>query len=837
MNANSGTLHTASQYHPTMCLLVRQPVIFAIGSLTLAAAEQPPFPHALVPGVTVELVAQEPDVCTPTAIAADAEGRIWVLQNNTHFRPENYDGPPTDRVLVLDDFGPDGRARKITTYAEGFRDGMGLLLLPDGDVIVSTRSETIRFHDREGRTHGDERRTLLKLTTTETYPHNGLSSVALGPDGFIYLGCGENRGVPWTLTGSDGATLSGIDEGAVFRFDPEGRHLQWWAKGMWNPFGLAFDPMGRLLAHENDPGAGEFCRLLHVVRGGDFGYRYRYGNDTEYPFISWQGRWPGTLPPLSLVSEGPTGLLWVGDSFLGSSWSDFGIERYRLERRGASFSTKPQWIVQGDYRFRPTGIARTPDGSLVVSDWVDSSYPVHGKGRVWRIRGYNPKSAPVALNADEDKLNALLSGKASRSEAIALLGSDDRFLQHAAVEFLTPFADEILGNKTLAADPNTRLGVLLTARRSHSAQRLSHLGEWLHDGDPAIRRAALQWVAEEQPRDFTDKLDLALQGDVSKMVFDAFVAALDHFTAEQSIPERKAIATKRNVRILQIALDTQRSPAVRAYAIHDLPTNDPGLTTDRLKTAIASGHGPPRTEAIRILATRAEAAAQAELRALAQFADLSAQDRADAVAGLALSSALSEETAKLLRSLLKSSDKTIVREALRSLGPLATAEDAAALPNETPSAGVAANIILATQGDAAAGRRLFFHPNGPACFTCHQVEKRGRAIGPDLTHLGGFTTEQMLTAIREPSKEIAPAFLHWHVKMKDGTEGYGVDIARNDTARFFLIDSTGKITPYRHDEVAERTAMPVSMMPPGLLDRFSIRDVTDLLAFLRQQRE
>src|SRR5258708_1550589 len=112
--------------------LRRQFVIFALTSVPVFAADPLPYPHTLVPGVTVELVAQEPDVCTPAAIAADAQGRIWVLQNNAHFRPKDYAGPPTDRVLVLDDFGPDGRARKITTYADGFRDGMGLLLLPDG---------------------------------------------------------------------------------------------------------------------------------------------------------------------------------------------------------------------------------------------------------------------------------------------------------------------------------------------------------------------------------------------------------------------------------------------------------------------------------------------------------------------------------------------------------------------------------------------------------------------------------------------------------------------------------------------------------------------------------
>ena len=199
------------------------------------AAELPPFPPVLVPGATVELVAQEPDVCTPTAIAADPKGRIWLLQNNTHFRPKDYQGPPTDRVLILDDFGADGRARKITTYADGFRDGMGLLLLPDGDLILSTRAETFRFHDRTGSGHGEERRTLLKLDTTETYPHNGLNGIALGPEGFLYLGCGENMGKPWKLTGTDGTCVSGADEGGIFRFDTEGRHLERWAQGVWNP--------------------------------------------------------------------------------------------------------------------------------------------------------------------------------------------------------------------------------------------------------------------------------------------------------------------------------------------------------------------------------------------------------------------------------------------------------------------------------------------------------------------------------------------------------------------------------------------------------------------------
>ena len=62
--------------------------------------------------LTIDLVAAEPDVVTPTGLATDARGRVWVIENNSHMTPKGYRGHTSDRVLVMDDFAPDGRAER-----------------------------------------------------------------------------------------------------------------------------------------------------------------------------------------------------------------------------------------------------------------------------------------------------------------------------------------------------------------------------------------------------------------------------------------------------------------------------------------------------------------------------------------------------------------------------------------------------------------------------------------------------------------------------------------------------------------------------------------------------
>src|SRR5579883_2704617 len=62
-------------------------------------------------GFEIQLVASEPDVINPVQINFDPQGRLWVLCIPRY--PQLLPGQdPRDYVLVLEDFAPDGQARK-----------------------------------------------------------------------------------------------------------------------------------------------------------------------------------------------------------------------------------------------------------------------------------------------------------------------------------------------------------------------------------------------------------------------------------------------------------------------------------------------------------------------------------------------------------------------------------------------------------------------------------------------------------------------------------------------------------------------------------------------------
>ncbi|HUQ68425.1 MAG TPA: PVC-type heme-binding CxxCH protein, partial [Planctomycetaceae bacterium] len=393
-------------------------------------------PKVLDDRLKLELFAEQPQIVTPMGIDVDHLGRVWAIESNTHFPPDGYQGPPTDRVLILEDTDADGRADQVTPFADGLTHAMSVVvkpvwldlpasggrqppdstprqdaktggLRPPLAVFMATRKEILRLRDTNNDLRADERTTLVRLDTPGNYPHNGLAGIAFDALGWMFFGFGENLGADYKIIGSDGVTLSGGGEGGnMYRCRPDGTKLERWATGFWNPHASCFDAFGRLFTVDNDPDSRPPCRLLHIIPGGDYGYRFRNGRRGTHPFTSWNGEIPGTLPMVSGTGEAPSGILCYEsdgfpDDYLGTllvgTWGDHRIDQFVLEPKGASFTSRPKPIVQGDETFRPVGLALAPDGSVFFTDWVLKDYKLHGKGRVWRLSG---KVAPQSKQAD-----------------------------------------------------------------------------------------------------------------------------------------------------------------------------------------------------------------------------------------------------------------------------------------------------------------------------------------------------------------------------------------------------------------------------------------------------
>lgn len=389
----------------------------------------------------IELFAESPDIVTPIGIDVDEKGRVYVLESHTHFPPQNYSGPKTDRIRVYEDLNGDRKADRITHFHTGETHTMSIALYRDGSLYVATRKEIFRLRDTNNDGIADDRTSLVKLDTKGNYPHNGLSGFAFDFKGDVHFGFGENLGEPYKLIGSDNTTLEGGGEGGnIYVCDKDGKKLRRVATGFWNPFHLCFDAFGRLFAVDNDPDGRPPCRLLHIVEGGDYGYRFRYGRKGLHPFTSWNGEIPGTLPMVAGTGEAPSGMLAyesdnLPDDYLGNllvtSWGDHRIERYRLKPNGASFTSRMEPVITGDQNFRPVGIALAPDGSLYVSDWVDKSYNIHGKGRMWRISAKDEKKVERPDPVKEPEKAILSKHRPTREKAVQHWSSVDSLRQLA----------------------------------------------------------------------------------------------------------------------------------------------------------------------------------------------------------------------------------------------------------------------------------------------------------------------------------------------------------------------------------------------------------------------
>ncbi len=199
---------------------------------------------SLPPGFAIELVASEPVIGKPMNLAFDARGRLWVTSTVEYPFPVPDGKPGRDRVIVLSDFGPDGKAGKVETFADGLNIPIGVLPLGAGDsALVHSIPSVRRFTDTNGDGRADRSDpAYAEFGARDT--HGMTNAFTRGLDGWIYACHGFSNYVD--RAGERRAGRRRCSRATSTGSRPDGSHAEYFSHGQVNPFGLAFDALGRL---------------------------------------------------------------------------------------------------------------------------------------------------------------------------------------------------------------------------------------------------------------------------------------------------------------------------------------------------------------------------------------------------------------------------------------------------------------------------------------------------------------------------------------------------------------------------------------------------------------
>jgi len=467
--------------------------------------------YRVAPGFRAEIVATEPLVVNPVSMTWGPDARLYVIEWRAGREPN-------DHIKVLTDVDGDGRFDKADMFMQGHDLPAGIVFR-DGWTYLTLDHDVVRFRDKDRDGTFEERQVIVSGFGNDD-SHHRVSGMIFGPDGWLYLTTGDSDARP---RGSDGTSVIVLRSGGVFRCLPDGSKLEVVAHGMRNPWGnVAFDDRFNIFHTDNDnEGSPGFtgCRILHVVEGGDYGWRLRPGArccNPDFERATWNGGQPGRLGWITETGRGaPAGLTVLNSAAFPASTRNLLIypdvfrklvRAYQLEPKGATFGLKREFelLAADDPMFRPDDAEIGPDGALYILDWrTDSGGAgalsgdgVHG--RIYRLSWVGTPDEPALPSLSRDRLTRIPS--ASDAELVEALKSADYSERKAAdLELIRRGPKSIGGIPELIKDdaaPETARLHALTVLAAVAPEQAKPIWMSLVSGqsDAALTRLALDQI-------------------------------------------------------------------------------------------------------------------------------------------------------------------------------------------------------------------------------------------------------------------------------------------------------------------------------------------------------
>jgi putative heme-binding domain-containing protein len=780
-------------------------------------------------GFKVELLrSAQPGEDSWVALAFDPRGRLTVAREKRGLLRMTVGSNAVQQVEVIQDTLLECR---------------GLLYAYDSLYVNANNSKGFyRLRDTDGDDQFDDQKLLL---ATEGGVGHGRNHLALGPDGYLYLAHGDDIVLPTNLATNSSLRQMPDDQliptrapqagrttrrfaqvGHVLQTDREGSFFRLVAGGLRNPIDIAFNAAGEMFTYDADMERDiatpwyQPTRVLHLVPGGDYGWRRSLPNLPAYA--------PDTLPGTVDIGVGsPTGVAFGTAShfpekyrraFFIADWAYGRILAVHLRADGASYRGTAETFLSGrplnvtDFTFGPegamyfitggrgtkSGLYRTTyhpgpgEPKSLVSDRTAERAGANARALRRRLENLGSNSDPSGISAT----NAL-------AEIWPALGNSDRWIRYAARTALEHQPLDQWRERALnEINPRIAFAALLATGRvtdsSMQERLLSRLGEFLRPGLPpadqleVLRVIALQLARFGRPSD-------QLAAKLTQQLDELFPSS--QRSANHELCRLLAFLRSPNVvaKTCDLLAHTRRGEDLLHYAYcvaavpHGWTMEHRRVFFDALRRAEQEQGGSDYYRAIKT--ARQEARGQLTSEQATQLADVLAPAHAipDTVGGLAAS-------------------RPFVRDWK--------------LEDFDFSSGT-------RRGVADAGAQAY---RDAGCAQCHRFGNEGSAFGPDLTSVASrFNRRDLLETILNPSQAIDDKFRTTILTLRNGDELSGI-LDREEDEIFVLDGGPTGDTPIevQKAELAARRLSEVSPMPAGLLNSLTEKEIVDLLAFLER---
>jgi putative membrane-bound dehydrogenase-like protein len=493
-----------------------------------------------LPGdLRIELVAAEPDVVDPVAVAWDEDGRMFVVEMGDY-----PTGPPDGRIKLLEDRDGDGRVDSSRVFADKLP--FPTSVLPwRGGVLVAAAPDILFLKDTDGDGHADLRRVLF-TGFGEGNQQLRVNGLTWGIDNWVYGANGRSDGtvqkaesledlLPAPATASQPNFRARERERSLkhpvsirqrdFRFRPDFGRFE--VTTGFSQFGLAFDDWGnRFLSwntvHIRHAGLEQqyLDRNPYMPPAGAVREIAEHGSTCRvFPASRTTPRFNAEPPGYMNASCGLTiyrgdalPATYRGNAFVCEPLSNL-VHRDVLEPAGTTFVARrhesesaAEFLTSTDSWFRPVNLATGPDGCLYVIDFCRPSveHPQFvrdeaarkgidwragsDRGRIWRIRGNEQRPS-----------NWPKIGAAPSDELVRLLEHPNGWQRDTAQRLLIERHDESVRDQLAELAVRSESSVT----RVHALNTLDGLGQlWLrecesalHDPNPEVRRHAVRLAA------------------------------------------------------------------------------------------------------------------------------------------------------------------------------------------------------------------------------------------------------------------------------------------------------------------------------------------------------